>query len=127
VKLAGLLALAAIALGCSKAREPITSCEPSGDARPICGFQNRRTWRCCRTRRLVVSEMGRSEGRPGRLVFFDLASESIAKAFPLPGSANEVAQAGWGDPACADPPARRSARTGSTSPSAPTAPSGSGS
>jgi hypothetical protein len=52
-----------------------------------------------------VSEMGKLDGStPGALVFFDPASEAIAKAFPRPGSDDAVAKHGWGDPACADPP-----------------------
>ncbi len=49
--------------------------------------------------------MGKLDGSaPGALVFFDPASDAIAKAFPRPGGDDAVAQPGWGDPGCAAPP-----------------------
>jgi len=108
VRRALALALAATALaGCSRPRPAITDCEAAADARPICGFHNPEDLALLPNAKvLVVSEMGTGldGSTPGALEFLDLASEAKTRAFPLPGSADAVPVAGWGDPACTSAP-----------------------
>jgi len=109
VKRAAALALAAgCALGCARPRDPILDCAPAKDARPICGFQNPEDLALLpNARALVVSQMGSLDGaKSGSLVFFDLATESIAPAYPLAAAAAAASapRAGWGEAGCPGPP-----------------------
>jgi len=103
---AARLALAALVLACARPREPIASCEPVGDARPVCRFHNPEDLALLeRAHALVVSQLGSLDGsKPGSLVFFDLATEAVTPAFPLASAAAAAARPGWGDPACPGPP-----------------------
>ncbi|MFI5317170.1 MAG: hypothetical protein ACHQ6T_15825 [Myxococcota bacterium] len=103
---ASLAALAACALGCSRPREPILDCAPSSEARPICGFHNPEDLALLEhSRALIVSQLGSIDGsKPGGLVLFDLASESITPVFPGSDAHAPPPRAGWGDPSCPGPP-----------------------
>jgi hypothetical protein len=96
----------ACALGCARARDPILDCTPAKDARPICRFQNPEDLALLpNARALVVSQMGSLDGaKPGSLVFFDLASESLATAYPPASPEASAPRAGWGDPNCPGAP-----------------------
>jgi len=100
------LGLALGVLACSKPRDPILDCSPAKDARPICGFHNPEDLALLpKAGALVVSQMGAVDGaKPGSLVFFDLARESIGLAFPPPSGELSPARPGWGDSTCPGPP-----------------------
>jgi hypothetical protein len=100
------LGLAWAALACSRPLPPILDCAPAKDARPVCGFHNPEDLALLpNAHALVVSQMGALDGtRPGSLVFFDLASDSIAAAYPPPAGDASAARVGWGDAHCPGPP-----------------------
>ena len=100
------LALAAFALACARPREPITSCEPVGDARPVCRFHNPEDLALLpHAHALVVSQLGSVDGsKPGSLVFFDLATDAVSPAFPPPAAAPLLPQPGSPQPGCPGPP-----------------------
>jgi hypothetical protein len=106
------LVLAALALAaCSKPRPPILDCVPTGDARPVCGFQNPEDMAYLpNAHALVVSQMGGGGldgAKPGSLLFFALESESKTPAYPLPGDTTSSEHAGWGDAQCPGPPGEK--------------------
>lgn len=99
------LALAA----CSKPQPVIASCEPVGDTRPVCGFENPKDLALLPGgKTLVISQMAHGDMQAGRgsLVFFELASDAIAPAYPVDSASDPAPAAGWGDPACPGPPGR---------------------
>jgi hypothetical protein len=99
------LVLAALALACASAEfEPITDCEPRGNARPICGFQNPEDLVLLPDgKTLVVSEYGAIEGgKAGRLALFDIRAEQRSVLFE--GGAATSTGEGWGDPECPGAP-----------------------
>jgi hypothetical protein len=95
-----------LSLACKTEREfgPITTCEPKGPARPICGFQNPEDLVALPGgEAILVSEYGAMEGdRPGDLALFVLDSDERRVLF-RGGDADGVAST-WGDPACPGPP-----------------------
>ncbi len=104
-----LLGAAVLALaGCAEPRPPIVDCAASGDARPVCGFQNPEDLALLPSgRSLVISQMGEMDGsEPGSLVFFDLASDAITPAF-AGAQAGIAPTPGWGDSACPGAPDAR--------------------
>ncbi|MGH7291987.1 MAG: hypothetical protein ACREJT_12295, partial [Myxococcota bacterium] len=111
-RLATVAALALTAFGlvaCAKPQDPIVDCTPSGDARPICGFQNPEDLaQLPASGALVISQMGRMDGsKSGSMVFFELATDAITPAFGGASAANLPARPGWGDPACPGSPGEK--------------------
>jgi sugar lactone lactonase YvrE len=101
------LALAALAaLACAKPRDPITTCDATPNARPICRFHNPEDLAVLAgARALVVSQLGSVDGSAaGSLVFYDVANDAVAPAFPVPGAPAPELAPGWGDAACPGPP-----------------------
>jgi len=88
----------------AKRQRPITSCEPRGNARPVCGFQNPEDLAVIPgDRALVVSEYGAMEGgRAGALALLNLDTEERRTLFR--GGDADDATATWGDAACPGPP-----------------------
>lgn len=103
--------------GAAAAHEParadaaVTSCEPVGPARPICGFMNPEDMVALPGgQAILVGEYGKyAPGHTGGLVLFDLRTEERKRIFEG-GRESAVAQAepepGWGEPACQTPPSR---------------------
>jgi len=87
----------------------VTSCEPVGRARPICGFINPEDMVALPGgQAILIGEYGKyAPGHTGGLVLFDLRTEERRKIFEG-GRESAVAQAepGWGEPACQTPPSR---------------------
>jgi len=108
-RIAWLAALALGLSGCAEPREPIIDCTPSGDARPVCGFQNPEDLaQLPESRALVLSQMGEMDGsKPGSMVFFDLASDAITPAFGGASAAGIAPTPGWGDPTCPGSPGEK--------------------
>jgi hypothetical protein len=102
------LAFALLALGCAGKSEPVVSCDPVGNARPLCGFQNPEDLVALPgDASLLVSEYGGMEGEhPGQISRLDLASEQRTVLYRS-GDGGEK-QTGWGDPACPGAPAQLS-------------------
>ena len=98
--IAGLL----LALGCAGSGDPITSCEPVGDAKPLCGFQNPEDLVALPGgASLLVSEFGGMQGEhEGALSRLDLASE--ARSVLYRGGDGGSVTPGWGDPSCPGAP-----------------------
>ena len=97
----------ALALGaCSQPRDPILDCTPSAEARPVCGFQNPEDLALLPgARSVVISQMGEMDGSaPGSLVFFDLASDAITRAYGGDEAGGGAPTPGWGDPGCPGAP-----------------------
>jgi hypothetical protein len=94
------------ALGCASDLEPITTCEPRGDARPVCGFQNPEDLALLPdAQTLVVSEYGSMGGdRAGQLALLELGPERRSVVFR--GGDARGTEESWGDPACPGPPGR---------------------
>lgn len=84
--------------------EVITSCEPVGKARPVCGFRNPEDLALLPDgHTLIVSEYGSSDGtRSGQLASFDLRQGERRVLYPGAGSASPDPR--WGDPSCPGPP-----------------------
>jgi hypothetical protein len=99
------LLAAGIALGCAGGAEPVLSCDPVGNARPLCGFQNPEDLVALPGgAALLVSEFGGLMGeRPGAIARLDLAGE--ARSVLYRGGDGGEARPGWGDPACPGAPA----------------------
>lgn len=96
-----------VALGCASGRlKPVVDCEPRGNARPICGFQNPEDLALLPDgHTLVVSEYGAVQGgRAGRLALFDLRDEKRSVLFE--GGTAISAEERWGDPTCPGGPSR---------------------
>ncbi len=89
---------------CLPSVEPIVSCEASGPAKPLCGYQNPEDLVALPGgRALLVSEFGGMDsGGSGQLSRLDLASETRTVLFRGGDGASQTRE--WGDPACADPP-----------------------
>ena len=83
---------------------PITTCEPLGAAKPICGFQNPEDLVVLPGEHaILVSEYGGMEGgTPGRLSLLVLDTEERRELFS--GGDADAATPVWGDPACPGPP-----------------------
>lgn len=98
------IACALLALGCAGSGEPVLSCEPVGDAKPLCGFQNPEDLVVLPGgASLLVSEFGGMQGEhPGFLSRLDLATE--ARSVLYRGGDGGASQPGWGDPACPGAP-----------------------
>ena len=99
------------------AREPaqedivVTSCEPVGRARPICGFINPEDMvPLPGGQTILVGEYGQSaESHVGGLVLFDLRTEERKTVFEGGGesaAAESEPEPGWGERACRTPPTR---------------------
>jgi hypothetical protein len=99
------LAGALLALGCGGSGEPVVSCDPVGDARPLCGFHNPEDLVTLPgAASLLVSEFGGMMGEhAGALARLDLAGD-VRTVLYRGGDGGSV-QAGWGDPGCPGPPA----------------------
>jgi len=84
---------------------PILSCEPVGNARPICGFKNPEDLAPLPgDEALLVSEYGEVEGgKPGDLALLVLATDARRVLF-RGGDAKAAPKPGWGDPNCPGPP-----------------------
>jgi hypothetical protein len=98
------LACAPLLIGCARSVEPVLSCEPQGNARPICGFQNPEDLVLLPGgNAILVSEFGAIGGElPGALSRLDIASGARTVLF-RGGDAGD-AQPTWGDPRCPGPP-----------------------
>ncbi|MBJ20028.1 MAG: hypothetical protein GY910_14835 [bacterium] len=96
-----------ISSGVPIASEPITGCEPKGNARPICIFKNPEDMvPLPGNRAILVGEYGHSsEGQSGGLVVFELENEMRHSVF-TGGEPSSIAEAGWGDARCTVPPTR---------------------
>ncbi len=99
-------ALAIVLLGSRAfAAQPIIDCEPKGNAKPICGFSNPEDMVVLPgNEAILIGEYGASAEATGRLLVFELESEKQHTVF-RGGQGTGTAEAGWGDPACATPPA----------------------
>jgi len=96
-----LLPLVAV-LSCGST-EPITSCDPTGGARPYCGFQNPEDLALLPDgRHLLVSEYGGGRG-PGRISQLDTVTGERRVLFA---GALDAPAGVWGSPACPGPPTR---------------------
>jgi hypothetical protein len=106
MKPASLLACVGLALGCGGGAQPVRSCEPVGNARPLCGFHNPEDLVALPGgASLLVSEYGGLEGeRPGAISRLDLATESRSVLYR--GGDGGEPRPGWGDPSCPGPPAQ---------------------
>jgi hypothetical protein len=102
-RLAAIVVFTCLTYGCGSL-EPITDCEPRGDARPVCGFQNPEDLVVLPDgRSLLVSEFGSMEGdRPGRLVRYDTRTD--ARTVVYEGGTPGARLPGWGDERCPGPP-----------------------
>ena len=82
----------------------ITTCEPAGPARPICGFQNPEDLVALPGgEAILVSEYGGMDGDvPGALALLLLDTEERREVFR--GGDADGAEPVWGDPACPGPP-----------------------
>jgi hypothetical protein len=100
------IACALLLAGCAGAGEPVISCEPVGDARPLCGFQNPEDLVALPgAKSLLVSEFGGVQGeRPGAISRLDLATETRTPLYRA-GDGGSPAP-GWGDPGCPGAPAQ---------------------
>lgn len=98
------IACALFALGCAGSGEPVLSCEPVGDARPLCGFQNPEDLVVLPGgASLLVSEFGGMQGEhAGALSRLDLATEMRSVLYR--GGDGGTPEPGWGDPACPGAP-----------------------
>lgn len=96
--------LAALPADAAGQATPITTCEPEGPARPICGFQNPEDLVALPGgEAILVSEYGGMEGDvPGALALLPLDTEERRELFR--GGDADGAEAVWGDPACPGPP-----------------------
>jgi SMP-30/Gluconolactonase/LRE-like region len=87
----------------------ILDCVAVGNARPICGFQSPEDIVALPgDEALVISGYGAMDAqgvvrKPGGLVLFSLADETQMPLYSG-GSEADVAEAGWGNPACPAPP-----------------------
>ncbi|MDJ0753541.1 MAG: hypothetical protein QNJ45_08500 [Ardenticatenaceae bacterium] len=82
--------------------EPITSCDPIGDARPLCDWQNPEDMVALSDgRHVIVSEFGDQNGaRPGTLALLDLETETRHLLY----NGGSDAQSGpWGEDNCQEP------------------------
>ena len=91
-------------VACGSAPPSVVSCEPVGNARPICGFANPEDLEWVPgTRSLLVSEFGSMDGsRSGALSRLDLDGERRTVLFR--GGEATGARPTRGDPACPGPP-----------------------
>jgi hypothetical protein len=98
------LVVALLALGCGGRSQPVTSCDPVGPARPLCGFHNPEDLVALPGgASLLVSEYGGLGGEhPGAIARLDLASE--ARTVLYRGGDGGEKRANWGDPACPGAP-----------------------
>ena len=96
--------VAMVAPGAAGQLAPITTCEPLGAAKPICGFQNPEDLVVLPGEQaILVSEYGGMEGyTPGRLSLLVLDAEERRELF-RGGDASGVTPV-WGDLACPGPP-----------------------
>ena len=103
VSIAGLL-FAVVLPGEAGQLGPITTCEPLGAARPICGFQNPEDLVVLPGgQAILVSEYGGMEGdTPGSLSLLVLDTEERRELFR--GGDADGATPVWGDLACPNPP-----------------------
>ena len=99
------LMLALIAACGGPSPTPIVSCEPVGDMRPDCRFQNPEDLALLPDgETLIVSQFGAMDGSaPGSLVSYSLADEQITPLFP-PAEGDDRS---WGTPSCEPPDAER--------------------
>lgn len=97
------LASASVAL----ARGPVLDCEPAGNARPICIFKNPEDMvPLPGNKAILIGEYGTTaEDHSGGLVVFALDSEKRTTVF-RGGESPAIAEPGWGDPSCTEPPSR---------------------
>lgn len=87
----------------------VTSCEPVGRARPICGFINPEDMVALPGgQAILVGEYGKyAPGHTGGLVVFDLRTEERKRVFEGGReSAGAEPEPGWGERACQTPPTR---------------------
>lgn len=85
--------------------DPITDCEPEGNARPICVFTNPEDIVALPgDQALLIGEYGASaDEHSGGLVVFTLESETRRVVFQG-GQDSATFESGWGDPGCSTPP-----------------------
>jgi len=100
----GWLVAGLLALACGGKSQPVISCDPVGDSRPLCGFRNPEDLVALPgAASLLVSEYGGLGGEhPGAIARLDLASE--ARTVLYRGGDGGEKLAGWGDPACPGAP-----------------------
>ena len=97
---ASALLVALVGVSCGST-PPITSCDPVGRAKPLCGYQNPEDLALLPdARHVIVSEYGDAGARPGRLTLLDLGSREHTVLF----AGGEPGAAGpWGAPDCSPP------------------------
>ncbi len=96
-----LLLLASSLVSC-RSVEPITACEPIGNATPLCGVQNPEDLAVLPDgRHVIVSEYGDAGARPGRISLLDSASGEHETLYAGGGPAGAGP---WGAKDCAGPP-----------------------
>jgi len=92
--------LTLVLVACSS-HPPITSCDPIGRAKPLCGYQNPEDLALLPDgRHVIVSEYGDAGARPGRLSLLDIGTREHVTLF----AGGETGSAGpWGAPDCGPP------------------------
>lgn len=100
-----ILSIAWVGALAAAAAEPITSCEPVGPSRPVCGFKNPEDLAALPgDQALLVSEYRRPhDSEPGALALFVLATDERRVLF-RDGDAKGGPSEGWGDPRCPGAP-----------------------
>lgn len=84
--------------------DPIVDCVPKENARPICKFKSPEDMVALPGEKaILVGQYGGAPTIPGKLVVFDLESESTYTVFSG-GPGDGMAERGWGDPSCTTPP-----------------------
>lgn len=99
--LLAMIALATLVSDPAIARGPVLTCEPSGNARPICAFKNPEDMvPLPGNAAILIGEYGTSaEDHSGGLVLFNLETETREVVF-RGGEDAAIAEPGWGDPSC---------------------------
>lgn len=100
-----LLAIALlVSAGCAST-PPIESCEPIGNATPLCGYQNPEDLALLPDdRHVLVSEYGIEGRSPGRLSLLDLETGRRHLLYEGGGASGSDGAGTWGDAACPGPP-----------------------
>ena len=89
----------AVTIGSASSVQPITSCDPIGNAHPLCGWQNPEDMEALLDgRSVIVSEIGGQNGeRPGVLSLLDLETETRQVLYD--GGSSQTAGE-WGEQSC---------------------------
>jgi hypothetical protein len=88
-----------VTIGSTSSVQPITSCDPIGNAHPLCGWQNPEDMEALPDGRyVIVSEIGGQNGeRPGMLSLLDLETETRQVLYD--GGSSQTAGE-WGEQSC---------------------------